>query len=136
VALCCSLVVIPYDALRWQFVGVDTAMGVRDLARAGGLSTKTKVLVAEVLVLEALEWNLHLITPAHYALSLHMFDELREDLDLMCACLPWGAAPHLKPSVLVAVLTDHPMLAHQCSPAELALARETLFARYSGGPRA
>lgn len=101
-------------------------LSVTELAMAGGLSTKTKVLVAEGLVLDALEWHLNLVTPAHFIHSLDVFEAFTEDLDLVCACLPWGSVPHLKPSVLAAALTNHPLLRGKCQPAELTLAHETL----------
>jgi hypothetical protein len=113
----------------YQFLGSDV-IAPKDLPPGlnGKYSTRAEVLKAEIEVLSALEWNLNLVTPAHFVCCLDAFDTTEEDLDLLAACMTsWVAAPQLifKPSVWAAALTNHECLLAQCESSDVELARQT-----------
>ena len=109
----------------------------KDLAQMTGVTTSHAVVAAEPLVLNALEWNLNLLTPAHFVCAIGAYDDDRVayTLDMLSARFTsWVAAPWLRPrpSLCAAILLEktHPtLLETHCADAdadELAQAR-TLF---------
>ena len=107
-------------------MGTDFMSAIQ-LAAAAHMSRPEHVLTAEQLVLEALKWDLNLVTPAHFISLLSNFEAYEDDLNLVCICNAWGLEPNLKPSVVAARLTEDPMLLAECSASELAEAQKSIF---------
>lgn len=101
-----------------QLVGTKF-LPAQDLAAFAKLSTPTSIFLAENLVLEILDWDLLLVTPAHYLVSENVFLPHEDTLDTLCKRMPLGSASYLRPSVVAAALTNDSTLLKLCASADI-----------------
>ena len=107
----------------WQFMG-NGFISAKELAKMANLRSRAAVLSAEGHVLDALRWDLNLITPAHYVTALKSHSTHEADLHLFCMFFSSGPDAEFKPSVLAAHITGDPFLNEECSAEELAALRQ------------
>lgn len=111
-------------------------INVKDLASYAKLHSEQQVLLAELLVLEALEWDLNLITPAHYVATDDAFIFLEDELDWICKFMVVGVHPYFRPSVIAAVLTNDPRLLPLCSQSDIEAAHRAFLLEKDSTPNA